>query len=73
MLFCETDLSRPYNYWLLSGSQMDMIKLHSWDDYINLPETSWKIKQPADDDNSRENALETGSTVTQIIIFKGIL
>ena len=38
---------------------MEMIRLYSWDDYVNLPETSWKIKQPRDDE-VRENALDTG-------------
>ena len=30
------------------GRTMDMVKLHSWEDFMSLPETSWKIKQPAD-------------------------
>jgi len=42
------------------GSVMDMVKLHSWEDFMSLPETSWKIKQPADDDNTRETATDTG-------------
>jgi len=42
------------------GSVMDMVKLHSWEDFASLPETSWKIKQPADDDSSRESATDSG-------------
>jgi len=42
------------------GSEMDMVKLHSWEDFVSLPETSWKIKQPAADDSSRESASDTG-------------
>jgi len=49
------------------GSVMDMVKLRSWEDFMGLPETSWKIKQPADDDSSRESAFDAGSlhTVSQ--------
>ena len=38
---------------------MKMVKLESWEDYIQLPENKWKIKQPADDD-VRPDALDTG-------------
>jgi hypothetical protein len=38
---------------------MKMVKLNSWQDYCDLPETKWKIKQPADDD-IRPDALDTG-------------
>jgi 5-formyltetrahydrofolate cyclo-ligase len=41
------------------GDSMDMVRLYSWEDYEALPMTSWKIKQPADDE-VRENALHTG-------------
>lgn len=41
------------------GPNMKMVKLESWQDYTNLPETKWKIKQPTDDD-VRPDALETG-------------
>ena len=43
------------------GSSMDMVRLHSMDDFLSLPETAWKIKQPADD-AEREDALETGTS-----------
>jgi len=42
------------------GPVMDMVKLHSWEDFMSLPETLWKIKQPADDDRSRESATDCG-------------
>jgi len=42
-----------------ADSTMDMLRLQSWNDYESLPETSWKIKQPAEVDN-RESALESG-------------
>jgi len=42
------------------GSVMDMVKLHSWEDFLSLPETLWKIKQPADDDVARESATDAG-------------
>ena len=41
------------------GPNMDMVKLYSMSDYHSLPETAWKIKQPAENDR-RENAMETG-------------
>lgn len=42
------------------GAAMDMLRLHSWEDYESLPETSWKIKQPPADDKDREVATDTG-------------
>lgn len=44
------------------GKNMDMIRLYSWEDYETLPETSWKIKQPPDDEK-REDALVSGTVV----------
>ncbi|XP_064620596.1 5-formyltetrahydrofolate cyclo-ligase-like [Lineus longissimus] len=41
------------------GDMMEMVRLHSMEDYQQLPETSWKIKQPPDEEK-REDALETG-------------
>ena len=46
------------------GSEMSMLRVHSMSDLLSLPETKWKIKQPADDDTSREDALETGSLIS---------
>ena len=42
------------------GPRMEMLRLRSAQDYETLPETEWKIKQPANDDNSREEAMATG-------------
>ena len=41
---------------------MKMVKLESWEDYLQLPETKWKIKQPSDSDE-RPDALDTGMLV----------
>ncbi|GLD55637.1 5-formyltetrahydrofolate cyclo-ligase isoform X1 [Lates japonicus] len=43
-----------------NSSHMDMLKLNSLQDIETLPLTSWNIRQPAEDDNSREEALATG-------------
>ena len=44
-----------------SPPRMDMLHLQSYQDYMSLPETAWKIKQPPDDDETgREEALEGG-------------
>jgi len=47
-----------------------MVKLGSMDDYRQLPETSWKIKQPLDDDHSREDALTGGGL--DLIVVPGV-
>ncbi|XP_054718433.1 5-formyltetrahydrofolate cyclo-ligase-like isoform X2 [Uloborus diversus] len=52
------------------STQMDMVKLNSLEDFDKLPLTSWKIKQPAELDNSYENALCTGGL--DLIIVPGI-
>lgn len=46
-----------------NSSHMDMLKLNSLQDIETLPLTSWNIRQPAEDDNSREEALATGKHV----------
>lgn len=51
-------------------TNMDMVKLYSLKDYDQLPVTSWHIKQPADDDVSRENAVESGGL--DLIIVPGV-
>ncbi|KAG0367582.1 5, 10-methenyltetrahydrofolate synthetase-like protein [Gamsiella multidivaricata] len=40
------------------GSNMDMVKIESWEDFMSLPKNSWNIPEPAHDE-SRENALDT--------------
>lgn len=42
-----------------SGKVMEMVRLHSWEDYDSLPLTKWNIKQP-ELDHTRENAMEVG-------------
>jgi len=49
------------------GSSMQMLHLYSWEDYLSLPVTSWKIKQPSDDDTSREEALQTGRQIPVLL------
>ncbi|KAM9765964.1 5-formyltetrahydrofolate cyclo-ligase [Menidia menidia] len=43
-----------------SSSHMDMLRLSSLQDMETLPVTSWNIKQPSEDDSSREEALTSG-------------
>lgn len=49
---------------------MDMVRLDSKEEYDGLPETKWHIKQPADDDNSRDNALDGGGL--DLILMPGL-
>lgn len=42
------------------SSEMEMIQLHSLDDYADLPVNKWTIKQPPDDDNERISIFDTG-------------
>ena len=51
-------------------SNMDMVRLNSLKDYDDLPETSWHIKQPSDEDCNRENALNSGGL--DLIIVPGV-
>lgn len=44
-----------------NSNHMDMLKLNSLNDMETLPLTSWNIRQPAENDSSREEALATGS------------
>ena len=57
----EHMLSKGYECFIprYIGPKMDMVKLFSMQDYESLPETSWKIKQPKDDED-RPEALATG-------------
>ncbi|XP_078699299.1 5-formyltetrahydrofolate cyclo-ligase-like isoform X2 [Branchiostoma floridae x Branchiostoma belcheri] len=52
------------------GDKMDMLRLYSQEDYDSLPLTKWKIKQPPDDDNTREEAFATGGL--DLIIMPGL-
>ncbi|XP_035859416.1 5,10-methenyltetrahydrofolate synthetase (5-formyltetrahydrofolate cyclo-ligase) [Sander lucioperca] len=53
-----------------SSSHMDMLKLNSLQDMETLPLTSWNIRQPAEDDNSREEALSAGGL--DLILMPGL-
>lgn len=53
-----------------SSSHMDMLKLNSLQDMETLPLTSWNIRQPAADDNSREEALAEGGL--DLILMPGL-
>ncbi|XP_038549562.1 5,10-methenyltetrahydrofolate synthetase (5-formyltetrahydrofolate cyclo-ligase) isoform X2 [Micropterus salmoides] len=52
------------------SSHMDMLKLSSLQDIEMLPLTSWNIRQPAEEDNSREEALATGGL--DLILVPGL-
>jgi len=52
------------------GSNMEMVKLADMRDYESLPETSWFIKQPLDEDNTREEAIASGGL--DLIIVPGV-
>lgn len=43
------------------SNHMDMLQLNSMEDLNSLPITSWNIRQPADNDTQREEALATGN------------
>ncbi|XP_067023218.1 5-formyltetrahydrofolate cyclo-ligase-like isoform X8 [Acropora muricata] len=51
------------------GSNMDMVKLDSMEDFFSLPLTSWNIRQPAEDDE-REEALLSGGL--DLIVVPGL-
>ncbi|KAM3876863.1 5-formyltetrahydrofolate cyclo-ligase [Diretmus argenteus] len=53
-----------------SSNHMDMLKMNSLQDMEALPLTSWNIRQPADDDNAREEALATGGL--DLILMPGL-
>ena len=52
------------------GRNMDMVQLYSLKDYDQLPETPWHIKQPPDEDSSRENAIDNGGL--DLVIVPGV-
>lgn len=45
----------------MNSNHMDMLKLNSLIEMETLPLTSWNIRQPAENDSSREEALATGN------------
>jgi len=51
------------------GPNMDMVKLHSMEDMLSLPVTSWNIQQPAEDDE-REEAIPSGGL--DLIVVPGL-
>ncbi|KAF1387075.1 hypothetical protein PFLUV_G00101510 [Perca fluviatilis] len=53
-----------------SSNHMDMLKLNSLQDMETLPLTSWDIRQPAEDDQSREEALSAGGL--DLILMPGL-
>ncbi|XP_071344227.1 5-formyltetrahydrofolate cyclo-ligase [Trachinotus anak] len=53
-----------------SNSHMDMLQLRSLQDMEMLPLTSWNIRQPAEEDNSREEALAAGGL--DLILMPGL-
>ncbi|XP_026150182.1 5-formyltetrahydrofolate cyclo-ligase [Mastacembelus armatus] len=54
----------------IKTSHMDMLKLSSLQDIETMPLTSWNIRQPPEDDNSREEALEGGGL--DLILVPGL-
>ncbi|KAM6942746.1 5-formyltetrahydrofolate cyclo-ligase [Xenentodon cancila] len=52
------------------SSHMDMLKLNGLQDMESLPLTSWNIRQPADDDHGREEALSGGGL--DLVLMPGL-
>ncbi|MCJ8737550.1 hypothetical protein PDJAM_G00025250 [Pangasius djambal] len=52
------------------SNHMDMLQLNSVEDMNSLPVTSWNIRQPADNDTQREEALTTGGL--DLILMPGL-
>ncbi|XP_016369466.1 5-formyltetrahydrofolate cyclo-ligase-like [Sinocyclocheilus rhinocerous] len=46
--------------YFTKSSRMDMLRLKDMEEVKTLPLTSWNIRQPADEDHDREEALTTG-------------
>lgn len=57
-------------YQSAESNRMDMVRLSSLQDLASLPLTSWNIRQPADDDHSREEALATGGL--DLVLMPGL-
>ncbi|KAL2088992.1 hypothetical protein ACEWY4_015891 [Coilia grayii] len=56
--------------YLTNSNHMDMLRLTSLEDMNTLPLTSWNIRQPGDDDNQREEALDSGGL--DLILMPGL-
>ncbi|XP_059211088.1 5,10-methenyltetrahydrofolate synthetase (5-formyltetrahydrofolate cyclo-ligase) [Centropristis striata] len=52
------------------GNRMDMLQLRSLQEVQSLPTTSWSIRQPAEEDHSREEALSAGGL--DLILMPGL-
>ncbi|CAG7817074.1 unnamed protein product [Allacma fusca] len=50
-------------------TNMEMLRLHSWQDFETLPLTKWNIRQPSEKDN-REEALTSGGL--DLILVPGL-
>ncbi|XP_034040099.1 5-formyltetrahydrofolate cyclo-ligase [Thalassophryne amazonica] len=53
-----------------NSNHMDMLKLESLQDIETLPVTTWNIRQPADSDDSRDEALDVGGL--DLILMPGL-
>lgn len=51
------------------GDVMEMVRLHSMDDFRSLPLTKWNIKQPSVQEE-REDAIETGGL--DLVVAPGV-
>ncbi|XP_076879125.1 5-formyltetrahydrofolate cyclo-ligase [Brachyhypopomus gauderio] len=56
--------------YFTGGNHMDMLHLKSLEDLASLPVTSWNIRQPADSDTERDEALATGGL--DLILMPGL-
>ncbi|XP_062405493.1 5,10-methenyltetrahydrofolate synthetase (5-formyltetrahydrofolate cyclo-ligase) [Sardina pilchardus] len=57
-------------YLTNNSNHMDMLRVTGMEDINTLPLTSWNIRQPGDDDNQREEALNTGGL--DLILMPGL-
>ncbi|XP_068193483.1 5-formyltetrahydrofolate cyclo-ligase [Antennarius striatus] len=53
-----------------NSNHMDMLKLNSLQDMQTLPLTAWSIRQPSEEDSSREEALAAGGL--DLILMPGL-
>ncbi|XP_046897689.1 5,10-methenyltetrahydrofolate synthetase (5-formyltetrahydrofolate cyclo-ligase) [Hypomesus transpacificus] len=57
-------------YRSTDSNHMDMVRLSSLEELETLPLTSWNIRQPADEDHTREEALATGGL--DLVLMPGL-